>query len=139
MLLVTIMDLLYPCSSLRKAECAVLPCRSFLNCLKFTPWLAFLSSALFIAGLVMWAVSVVKTRDYTIDFATTIGVNTNIINQFINGVRIAIMAVAIAGGVIVLLILILSFIRTAQRSMLWGGCLCSCGTLQHAYALPQWC
>eukprot|EP00775_Hariotina_reticulata_P010072 gene10072-10227_t len=107
-------------------DTGIKPNRSSVSgCLSLTPWTAFLSALLFVAGLALWISGSVKVNEYTLQVASAIDVNSSVTDTLRSGVLTAILATAITGVAISVLVIGLALVRTAQRSMLGGVCCCS--------------
>lgn len=85
-----------------------------------------MSVALFVAGLVVWAVTAMKTKEASLEFAQAIGVSADRTSWLDKTVLSGILGIGISGIVVVGLVLLLAFVQTAQRSMVKGIC-CSGG------------
>ena len=97
------------------------------SCARHTPWFSLFATALFVAGLVTWAVCASQLRASTLHFGSTLGVNDESIVKVAALVVTGITAIGITAAVILGLVVLLAVTRTAQRTALWGGCCCDCG------------
>lgn len=85
-----------------------------------------MSAAIFIAGLITWAICASKLQESSVRFGALLGANESVLGQIESLVVTAIVAIGITGAITGVLVVLLGLMRTAQRSMLWGGCCCDC-------------